>query len=190
VTPTLFLQQATSVGGPGSFLSRASNKISLTIPEDQPDWFDYDVHTDVEGFPADGSYVHVIATPFTRRWSAYWFKPIARIGSRGNDEYILNPISSLPPLPEGVPHGEVVPIDQPDHFKPIDEVSVARVPKRIGRRQLIAEITARSTGELFLYVNDAALAIRPGWPTDGNYPNNFGTARVRVERVEQFRTSG
>jgi len=67
-------------------------KISLTIPEGQPDWFDYDVHTDVEGFPADGSYVHLIATPFKRWWSAYWFKPIARIGNRGNDEYMLNSV--------------------------------------------------------------------------------------------------
>jgi len=64
----------------------------VEIPEDQPDWFDYDVHTDVEGFPADGSYVHLIATPFKRGWSAYWFKPIARIGSRGNDEYMLNSV--------------------------------------------------------------------------------------------------
>jgi hypothetical protein len=95
----------------------------LTIPEDQPDWFDYDIHTDVEGFPSTASLVHVIATPLRRWCTAWWFKPIARIGSRGSDEYILNPISPLPPLPQGEAHGEVVPVKQPDHFKPIDMAS-------------------------------------------------------------------
>jgi hypothetical protein len=159
-------------------------RITLTIPKDQPDWFDYDIHTDVEGFPSTVSAAHLIAAPVKRWWTAWWFKPIARIGTHGSDEYILNPILPLPPLPQGEAHGEVVPIKQPDHFKPIDIASANNVPRRLGRRQLISEITARSSGELFLYVNDAALTIRPGWPSDGNYPNNFGTARVVVERAE------
>jgi hypothetical protein len=159
-------------------------RVTLTIPEDEPDWFDYDIHTDVEGFPSTVSLVHVIAAPFRRWWTAWWFKPIARIGTRGSDEYTLNPILPLPPLPQGEAHGEVVPIKQPDHFKPIDIASAKYVPTRTGRGQLISELTARSSGELFLYVNDAALTIRPGWPSDGNYSNNFGTARVVVERAE------
>jgi hypothetical protein len=90
----------------------------------------------------------------------------------------------LPPLPPGEPRGKVVCIKQPDTFKPIDGSSAAAVPRRNGRRQLIAEFTARSSGELFLFVNDATLVIRPGWRAEGFYSNNFGTAHVMLERAE------
>ena len=48
-------------------------------------------------------------------------------------------------------------------------------------RVLRAEIKARSTGELFLYVNDAVLL----WPgkSDLFYRNNSGTAQVLVENI-------
>jgi hypothetical protein len=161
-------------------------RITLTIPEGEPDWFDYDVHTDIEGYPAEpGDYIHILATPIKRRWHADWFKPIARIGSGGNEEYVLDPVTPLPPLPDGVPRGQRVCVEQPDHFKPIDAESAARVKPRAGRRQLISEIQARSSGELFLYVNDAALAIFPGWPTDKFYWNKSGRAEVTVIRLSK-----
>jgi hypothetical protein len=45
----------------------------------------------------------------------------------------------------------------------------------------VTEIKARTTGELFLYVNDAVLM----WPglTDLFYSNNTGTTWVTVERI-------
>jgi hypothetical protein len=48
-------------------------------------------------------------------------------------------------------------------------------------RTLISDITADATGELFIYVNDAVLAL-PGL-TDVFYRNNSGTAKVTVTRV-------
>jgi len=169
----------------GLSVARGSRyRVTLRIPEGEPDWFDYDVHTDVEGYPAElGDYVHIVATPIKRRWRADWFKPIARIGNGGSDEYVLDPVTPLPPLPAGVPRGQRVCVEQPDRFKPIDAESAARVKPRAGRRTLIAEIRARSSGELFLYVNDAALAIFPSWPIDKFYWNNSGVAEVAVVRL-------
>jgi hypothetical protein len=50
-------------------------------------------------------------------------------------------------------------------------------------RKLVAEIAAKSTGELFLYVNDAVLMV----PNRANlfYKNNTGTATVTLERTIQ-----
>lgn len=155
-------------------------RITVAIPADGPDWFDYSRHTDVEGYPIEGwDWVHILATPIKRWWTQNWFKPIARIGAGGNDEYPLDPVTPLPPLPPGVPHGEVVPVEQPDHYKPIDDASAEAAPRRPDRKVLVAEITARSTGELFLYVNDAALAVAPKF----FYTNNYGIAQVTVEPV-------
>lgn len=153
-------------------------RITVTMPADGPDWFDYSRHTDVEGYPIEGpDWVHISATPIKRWWGQNWFKPIARIGARGNDEYPLDPVVPLPPLPPGVPHGEVVPVAQSDHFEPIDKASAEAAPRRMDRKVLVAEITARSTGELFLYVNDAAWAFAPRL----FYTNNYGFAQVTIE---------
>ncbi len=50
-----------------------------------------------------------------------------------------------------------------------------------GCKVLVSEIKAQTTGELFLYVNDAVLML-PG-VTDFFYRNNTGTAKVTVEPV-------
>jgi len=85
--------------------------------------------------------------PF-RRWLAEpWFRPIARIGSQGNDEYVLTPVD--PTLHPVSAHG------------------------------LVSQIRARTSGELFLFVNDAVMEV-PGLRTIF-YRNNAGTARVTVE---------
>ncbi len=47
--------------------------------------------------------------------------------------------------------------------------------------KLIAEITARRDGELFLFVNDAVLPVPKAW--QGFYSNNQGTATVTVQPV-------
>ena len=156
-------------------------RITVAIPADGPDWFDYSRHTDVEGYPIEGGDgVHILFTPMKRWWAQNWFRPIARIGATGNDEYPLNPVTPLPPLPPGIPHGEVVAVAQPDRFKPIDDESAEAAPRRLDRKVLVAEITPRSTGELFLYLNDAAWAFAPRL----FYTNNYGTANVTVEAVQ------
>jgi hypothetical protein len=96
-----------------------------------------------------------VGLPLRRTLAQPWFKPIARIGSTGNDEY------------------------------PLD--SVRRVGRDVLRKELVAELTARTTGELFLYVNDAVIGL-PGI-ADSFYvgrwkaSRNVGTAKIKVEAV-------
>jgi len=83
-------------------------------------------------------------------------------------------------------------------FKPIARISstgndeyplnsVRRVGRDVLRRELVAELTARTTGELFLYVNDAVIGL-PGiadlfYVGKGKAGRNFGTAKIKVETV-------
>ena len=96
-----------------------------------------------------------VGLPLRRTLAQPWFKPIAHIGSTGNDEY------------------------------PLD--SVRRVGRDVLRKELVAELTARTTCELFLYVNDAVIGL-PGiadsfcvgrWKAS----RHVGTAKIKVEAV-------
>jgi hypothetical protein len=82
-----------------------------------------------------------------RHLSEPWFKPIARIGELGHDEYPLTSKGSAEP------------------------------------NKLVAEITARRTGELFLFLNDAALPVPEKWQSF--YKNNIGTATVTLELLDE-----
>lgn len=166
----------------------ARYRIWIEMPSDM-DWFDRTFHTDVGGFPG-GDLRHITAYPLKRRWGQNWFQPIARIDADGNDEYVLSPLSPLPELPPGSTlsdkasdrtdsfWSEIV-----DTFIPIDDRRAKEAtqaqPRGPGRRVLVSELTAGSTGELFLYVNDAIF----GWSTLF-YRNNKGTASVAVELLK------
>jgi len=129
------------------------------------DWMDNTIKADVEGFSRDKmSRPMYFFVPF-RRWLAEpWFKPIARIGDKGNDEYPLSPST---PFPAGTAENE--------------------------KKFLATEIVARRDGELFLYVNDAVLFYPSQWCGFEKslfgircefYSNNKGTATVTIKRVE------
>jgi hypothetical protein len=49
--------------------------------------------------------------------------------------------------------------------------------------KLVVEITARRTGELFLFLNDAALPVPEKWQSF--YKNNIGTATVILELLDE-----
>ena len=50
----------------------------------------HNIATDVAGFSRDKmTWPMYLALPFRRALTEPWFKPIARIGSRSNDEYVL-----------------------------------------------------------------------------------------------------
>lgn len=85
--------------------------------------------------------------PLRRVFLREWFRPIARIGAYGNDEYFLDP--------------------------PADDTAQTKT------KELLSAFTARKSGELFLYVNDATIGL-PWW-TDYFYKDNSGTARVVVQ---------
>jgi hypothetical protein len=79
------------------------------------------------------------------------FKPIARIGETGNDEYPLTPVDPFP-------------LDAP-----VDK-----------KREMITEIQARRDGELFFYVNDAVF-LWPWFHTYGNNRGTATVWIQRVE---------
>ena len=157
--------------------------ITLTTPDQHATdrWFDRDVPTDVTGFATD-SLRHWYARPLTRWWNQNWFKPIARIGRFGNDEYVLDPIDDVapaqPPCPD-MPHlSPGLPIRTKIGEDLAKEITKC-VPLAADRVVLHSEIKAKSDGELFLYVNDAVLAI----PRLYNlfFANNSGSTTLRVE---------
>jgi hypothetical protein len=159
---------------------RAGRRYRITIDASSGDWFDKGVRTDIGGFSA-----HLWASPLKRWWRENWFQPIARIGARGNDEYVLSPKAPLlgpvdyPGCTTSYPKGE-----ERTSAKISDEAAaqlIACAPVPSNRLKLVAEITAKRTGELFVYVNDAVLA----WPGDYFYRNNRGTASVSVARADE-----
>ncbi len=166
------------------------------------DWFDKAVPVDVAGFSTD-SIRHVASATLKRWWREKWFQPIARVGRFGNYEYPLKPAAPLaaanfapckaePPsvlaaFADTLLHpGKIVdairdiPIPAPKEV--IDKQLACERDKDIRRAKLlISDITPGTTGELFIYVNDAALAV-PWW-ANFFYRNNTGTAKVTVTRT-------
>jgi hypothetical protein len=99
--------------------------------------------------------------PLRRRLTQPWFKPMARIGTIGTDDYALDPKPSLPQPETHTSKGEKC-LTAPGAFS------------------FTSEIVARSSGELFLYVNDA---VFPPFFNHWFYRNNEGSARVTVQLV-------
>jgi len=159
-------------------------RITLSTSAVDP-WFDQAIPTDVFGFPSD-SFRHWSALPLKRWWGQNWFKPIVRIGRRGNDEYVLDPLGEADKRERPV----CVDALQPRPRLPVRAKIGADLKARLlecsttpaDRVILSSEFTARSAGELFLYVNDAELVI-PGM-YNLFYQNNSGSAEVTFERVK------
>lgn len=129
----------------------ATYRLTYVIPADQR-WRDAGVPAGPYGNdPEAQSLLMTLAVPLRRHWAEPWFKPMARIGAEGSDVYALDP-----------------------------EPPIARRPEPDAETVFAATITARTTGELFLYVNDAV-----GLPLF--YANNCGRAVVTIERLAPAR---
>jgi len=120
-------------------------RITLTLGQD---WQDASLPATTKGVD-NPTLPMLLATPLRRNVSEPWFKPLARIGSHGRDEYVLNQVEY--------------------HLESSPET------------KLVADITARTSGEIFLYVNDAILPVGNSWQYF--YLNNLGTANYQVEPV-------
>ena len=152
----------------------------LTLSDPDGGWFDHARHTDVGGFAGDDA-LHLLSTPFKRWWRENWFTPIVRVGHLGNEEYALHPGASyVRPACQAVVKTAV------GRFAPITDTEanagMAACPTPLDDRTLVAEITAQSEGELYLYVNDAALFIPR--MTDNFYRNNRGRLTLTIERLQ------
>jgi hypothetical protein len=168
----------------------AGRRYRITL-ETQEDWFDKSIRTDVGGFAARG--VHYAASPLKRWWRENWFQPVARIGEVGNYEHVLTPAAPLPavdfdpckdaiPLPS-LPFWEALKDAQAPAPAAYREAHLACEQRENirGSKLLVSDITAGATGELFIYVNDAVLAVPRTF--DFFYRNNSGTANVTVTRI-------
>ena len=115
-----------------------------------------------------------------RWWREDWFKPIARIGRAGSDECVLEPIAPFKYhnyLNTAKVTGEAFEKISPSEAEQL----MSSDPTPDERKTLVAEFTAKTSGGLYLYVNDAVIL----WPgkIDLFYGNNSGTGILTVERM-------
>jgi uncharacterized protein (DUF2235 family) len=154
-------------------------RYKLTLSDPDGGWFDRARHTDFRGFPGDDTR-HLLATPLKRWWRENWFTPIVRVGHLGNEEYALHPGTRyIKPACQAIVDTKV------GTFEPITDdnakAGMAACPTPTDNRIMSAEITAQSEGELYLYVNDAAMLL-PGM-TEKFYQNNRGRLTLTIERL-------
>lgn len=155
----------------------ATYRIHITIP-DAARWADGDIAAGPYGVARRcRSWAMIAGLPLRRHLSQPWFMPMARIGSTGSDAYALTPMPAIAPAGQGAAarkQADACRIAQP--AGPGGDAADRAAPGQ----SFAAEIVARSSGELFLYVNDAVLLPRYA---DRFYRNNAGTGHVVVERV-------
>jgi uncharacterized protein (DUF2235 family) len=157
----------------GLLLAKGSTyRLRMVIPA-AGGWADNGIPAGPNGVhPGNVSLPMSLGTPLRRYLTQPWFKPIARIGDTGTDEYPLDGKPSVAfycrPLSRPLKWWEkACPDAPPPNNGAADET-------------FETEIIARSDGELFLYVNDAVLV--PPW-REFFYSNNIGSAQVSVERL-------
>ena len=146
-------------------------------------WFDKDTPADVGGFGVD-SLRHFAGMTLKHWWRENYFQPIARVGNIGNYEYPLHPAAPLPKVDFSTCKADApADIASPAPVSARLEELGCEKRKEIQRNEvLIADITPDSTGELYVYVNDAVLF----WDSRDHhkfYKNNSGKAQVTVTRT-------
>lgn len=157
-------------------------EITLTS---EGDWFDKNMRADLGGV-WENSFTHSIFAPMKRWLFEPYFRPIARIGRLGNNEIALKPAKAV--APANMPRGcdrlalsgwSLWPLAKiPDEDAKALMQCAATPPER---NVLRVSITPKTTGELFLYVNDIAFFGSSGW----FYRNNRGTATVTVKKLAE-----
>jgi uncharacterized protein (DUF2235 family) len=149
---------------PSGWVLQKGERYRITL-EKQGAWLDQTSGTNA---------ARLAATPLRRWWGEDRFRPIARIGEIGNDEYVLKSVDEA---------DKDAYLDCNQIGKPTAAKHMACSPT-LNEERIVAEIKARTTGELFLYVNDAVLML-PG-VTDLFYRNHTGMGTIRVKRITGF----
>lgn len=155
----------------------------IIVDDAKGNWFDQATPTDPKGFTASNM-LYLIATPFKRWWREPWFAPVARVGATGNREYPLQPCIYRSDGKSATATSGLT-----AYADPISEQEATRIQKELAnkrdkeRQVLVAEFTPETSGELFLFVNDAVVAIPRH--ADFFYKNNRGTASVTIEQIHQ-----
>jgi hypothetical protein len=120
--------------------------------------------------------------------SAKWFQPVVKIGSEDTYEQVLVPIDGSFPDMETVLAADDPALAFFDSISklPEEKLNAAEAQwtrhQRPERLRFVAEFTAESSGDLFLYVNDAVNIFWIGGGYGPFYRNNRGTALVWLQR--------
>lgn len=126
-------------------------------------WKDLDIPAGPQGFECELGFAKgalmAASVPLRRHFSEPWFMPIARVGNMGNDVYALHMTRAGKILSSRCSNGK---------------------PLRESTQVYSGEFTARSSGHIFVYVNDAVLWVPGFWPL---YGNNAGAATVAVKQL-------
>ncbi|WP_292532552.1 hypothetical protein [Methylocystis sp.] len=151
------------------------------------DWFDRSFRTDVIGFHNSRSLIHELYAPFKRWPDLNWFTPIIRVGEWGGQEYPLV-AGQQEPNSYNQCVAEIEYEKTAFYFDaPLTDESAKRLqacPPTASTGLFVSrDITPEQTGELFVYVNDAALMLP--FLADFFTANNRGTATIKVERLDQ-----
>ena len=154
----------------------ATYRVRITVPA-KLRWRDASIPAGPNGFecrlPPSTAILMAGAVPFRRHLTEPWFRPIARIGATGNDTYPLHGIPRTAPPRDRCNPGE------PASPSPVDCPADAVTPSPADE-VFESVIVARSSGDLFLYVNDSVeIPFANGW----FYANNRGCGRIEVSPV-------
>jgi uncharacterized protein (DUF2235 family) len=167
-------------------------KYRITVAADADDWLDSSRHTDPHGF-GNNNWLYFLAAPLKRRWDENWFMPIAHVGRLGGNEYPLHPCyyklsrsdEEAKINKERKRQNETIPTKQGEFAgserltKEAAKLIMDGDPTPLSPRILTSEFVPDNDGELFLFVNDAVIAL-PGM-TSRFFANNLGTATITVE---------
>jgi uncharacterized protein (DUF2235 family) len=127
-------------------------KIGITIRNSS--WLDGDNCADVLGVTNEpgrrDAFNYYMGTLLKRWWGQPYFKPIARIGRYGAEEYVLEPVRPL------------------------------KDDDRCTNQTMMAKLTPEKTGQLYLYVNDAVIGLPGLFDYFYRPPSNKGEASVSV----------
>jgi uncharacterized protein (DUF2235 family) len=154
----------------------ATYRLGVFIPDDDP-WADAVLRAGPLGITPGqaGAGLLSLGVPLRRHIVHPWYKPFARIGRKGSDTYPLDAKPSVAWTDSPASKPTIEAIRRPND---VDDIDCARLVA--GPPSFTAEFVARSTGDLFLYVNDA---LGPPFLTTFFYDNNLGRACVRLEVV-------
>ena len=174
-------------------------------------WFDQTIMSGVNGYKLN-DLAHIMGLPLRRWYKADWFQPVLRIGAEGDAELPLEEINVMPaddlprpldPIRPGDKQTRPVRAQETDDMKSNNDavrtldklkcdepIPSALLPaaQAAWRKQgladrMVADFVAGASGEVFLYVNDAAQVFPFLGPLKLFYENNSGTAQVTLQRM-------
>lgn len=145
---------------PAKLKVRGGFRYLITIEVTEP-WFDNTILTSPLGFRTATqswatSSILYLAVPLRRIIFRPWNRLIVRVGETGVDEYFLDPVR---------------------HTTTAKDPQTNAVMRTL-TSVFTDEFTANHDGEVFLYVNDAALTLP--WLYDWFYRNNRGRAKISI----------